>query len=82
MGIEQAAAQLQKEHINLSQEIDSLKKEIRDNEAILRDLNNKFNEANKILDKLEDENNELKENAQDFHDKSISHINESKNQER
>ena len=52
MGIEQAAAQLQKEHINLSQEIDSLKKEIRDNEAILRDLNNKFNEANKILDKL------------------------------
>ncbi len=35
-----------------------------------------------MIDRLEDENNELKESAQDMHDKSVTHVNESKNQER
>lgn len=60
MGIEQTAAQLQKEHVKLGQVLESVKKDIKETEAILKDLNGKFNEANKLIDRLEEEHNELK----------------------
>ena len=37
-----------------------MKKDIKETEAILKDLNGKFNEANKLIDRLEEEHNELK----------------------
>ena len=60
MGIEQVAAQIQKEHQHLSKEIDSLRQEVRETESILNELSSKYHEATKIMDTLEDENNELK----------------------
>lgn len=82
MGIQQAAAQLQKEHIRLADELSKLQKQLKENELLLRDLSSKFTEANKVIDRLEEENNELKSQVEDIHDKSISHVNESKNQQR
>lgn len=82
MGVEQAAAQLQKQHVRLAEQLEGVRKEIKETENVLKDLNNKFNDVNKVIDRLEDENNELKAQVQDIHDKSISHINESKNQQK
>jgi hypothetical protein len=41
----------------------------------LKDLNNKFNDMSKVIDELEEENGGLKAQAEDIHDKSISHVN-------
>lgn len=57
MGIEQAAAQLQKEHIKLVDELSKLQKELKDSQNILRELTSKFNDANGLIDRLEEENN-------------------------
>ena len=60
MGIEQAAAHLQKDHQRLADEVDRLQNEVREAESILKDLSDKYNEANRVMDELEEENNELK----------------------
>lgn len=54
MGIEQAAAQLQKEHKHLADEVDILRNEVREAESILKDLSDKYNEANGVMDELEE----------------------------
>jgi polyhydroxyalkanoate synthesis regulator phasin len=43
MGIEQAAAHLQKEHKHLTEEVDILRKEVRETEAIIKELASKYN---------------------------------------
>ena len=80
MGIEQAAAKLQKEHVNLSDALQNVRKEIKSTDAILKELNRKFQDATSHIDRLEEENNELKEQVGEIHDRSVTHINESKNQ--
>ena len=52
MGIEQAAAQLQKEHKHLNEEVDRLRNEVREAESILKELGDKYNEANRVMDEL------------------------------
>lgn len=54
VGVEEAAARLQKEHKSLVDEIDTLKREVRETESILKDLTLKYNEANNVIDRLED----------------------------
>lgn len=34
------------------------------------------------MDELEEENNELKDQVEEIHDRSMTHVNDSKNQER
>ena len=52
MGIEQAAAQLQKEYKHLGEEVDRLKAEVRETESILKELSDKYNAANRAMDEL------------------------------
>lgn len=73
---------MQKEHKRLTDELDTLRREAREAESLIRELSSKYNENTRVIDNLEDENNQLKAQVEDIHDKSISHINESKNQEK
>lgn len=82
VGVEEAAARLQKEHNALTNELDALRKQIKQAEIILKDLTSKYSQATAIVEELEAEEEGLKDQAEDIHDKSISHINESKKQEK
>jgi peptidyl-tRNA hydrolase len=48
----------------------------------LRELANDYNEATRIMDDLEDENNALKAQVEEAHDRSMTHVHESKSQEK
>ncbi len=54
VGIEEAAARLQKEHKSLADEIDTLKRDVKETQSILKELTFKYNEANNVIDQLED----------------------------
>ncbi|CAM6000092.1 unnamed protein product [Sphagnum balticum] len=59
-----------------------MRQELKDNNLVVKDLTEKLSRAEDIIDKLEQENIELKGEIEEVHDKSQSHINDSKKQEK
>ena len=80
MSVEQAIAQLQKEHQNLSTDLTEVSREIEDGERRVTALNDKLNSANSLVDRLEEEHERLKAEINDMEDRSRDHVYESKSQ--